>query len=147
MNKRQPPHTLALLLALVLLSTSLLACKKSKEPTVVQPGESPMVVTSGIRQRIQQNIQDTIRREALLEDMDEIDVMLEDVAKTVLTGLDTLAALDTDRERRKDDFLSTHGAIREARNDALRRYVDLRLQMRQLLTEDEWNQISQQIPR
>jgi hypothetical protein len=65
MNKRQPPHTHA----------SLLACKKSKEPTVVQPGDSPLVVTSGIRQRIQQNIQDTIR---------------------------------------------------EARNDALRRYVDLR---------------------
>jgi uncharacterized pyridoxal phosphate-containing UPF0001 family protein len=134
-------------LALVLLSTSLLACKKAKEPTVVQPGESPMVVTSGIRRRIQQNIQDTIRREALLEDMDEIDAMLEDVAKTVLTGLDTLATLDTDRERQTDDFLSTHGAIREARSDALRRYVDLRLQMRELLTEDEWNQISQQIPR
>jgi hypothetical protein len=58
--------------------------------------------------------------------MDEIDAMLEDVAKTVLTGLDTLAALDTDRDRQKDDFLSTHGTIREARNDALRRYVDLR---------------------
>lgn len=146
MSTRQLPHTFSLLLGVVLAAT-VLGCKKSKEPTIAQSGDSPMVVTSGIRKRIEQNIQDTARREALLEDMDEIDAMLVDVAKTVLVSLDTLATLDTDREKRKDDFLGTHAAIREARNDVLRRYVDLRLQMRELLTEEEWNKISRSIPR
>ena len=145
--QRRQFHTLALLVFLLGASPSVLGCGKSKEPTIVPSADSPKVVATGIRQRIEQNVEDTTRREALLEDMDEIDAMLADMAKTVVMSLDTLVAADADRAKRKDDFLTTHATIRQARNDALRRYVDIRLQMRELLTEDEWNRISSGVPR
>ena len=147
MTTREPPNLPKLLLAVLVCASLLGGCKTSKEPTVTQPGESPGIVTRGIRERIEQTVPDAERREALLNDMDEVDTALEQMARTLLTGLDTLASADTDREKRKDDFLATHEAIREARNDALRRYVDVRLEMRELLTQDEWDQISRNIPR
>lgn len=139
--------TLAPLLLLLGTSLALASCTKSKEPTVALSGDSPAVVAGGIRTRIEQTVEDTQRRDALLEDMDEIDMMLAEMARTVVESLDTLATADADRQKRKDDFLTTHAAIRQVRNDGLRQYVDIRLQMRELLTEDEWNRISAGVPR
>ena len=147
MTTREPPNLLRLLLAVLVCTALLKGCKTSKEPIVAQPGESPRTVTRGIRERIEQTVPDAERRDALLDDMDEVDAALEDMAKALLTGLDTLASGDADREKRKDDFFATHEAIREARNDALRLYVDIRLEMREVLTQAEWDQISRNIPR
>lgn len=117
------PTRILLLVAFFVLviggSLSSSGCKKSKDPTIAHPGDSPHVVATGIRQRIEHALEDTTRREALFEAMDEIDAALADVSKALVISLDTLA---------RDD-------------------VDLRLQMRDLLTEEEWNQISSGVPR
>ncbi len=140
-------HVLAVLILVIGSSPSVLGCSKSKDPTIALSGDSPNVVATGIRQRIEQAVEDTTRRDALMDDMDEIDAALAELSKTLLFGLDTLARDDVDRAKRKDDFLTTHAAIRQARNDAIRRYVDIRMQMRDLLTEEEWNRISAGVPR
>ncbi len=140
-------HAAALAIALLGTSSLILACKKSNEPSIAFSGDSPQVVATGIRQRIEQTIQDTARREALLEAMDETDAMLAEMTETFVASLDTLARADADREKRKEDFRRVHAEIRKARSDALRRYVDIRLWMRELLTETEWNRISSGVPK
>jgi hypothetical protein len=93
---------------------------------------------------VKNHIQDKERREQIIDTIKEVDNEIKDYDEHVKKTADNIKVLVKDPEATREDFDAFFDRETWRRNKTLKTIADARFQVRDLMSEDEWNTVYQQ---
>lgn len=125
-----------LLLVLVLAGCGMFKKKDTKQ---FEPGQAWL---EDMRSHINKSISDNDRKSRLLEVVNQFELELRNLDRSVQRYYQKLIAVDAEYESTADDFRRAFQDLNQEKKVFRKRFMDLRFKMVDLTTPDEWNKLA-----
>lgn len=112
---------------------------KQETPPDFDPGQAWL---QDMRQEVDSTIQDNEKKEQLMSIINQFEEELNGLDKAVKGYYQRLIAVDQDIQSSPDDFRQVFNAFHKQQLWHRNRFLDLRFQMKELVTADEWDKLT-----